>query len=293
MTNYGIPFQFDMPMSVFEKADAPEGQQRRIGGIASVETRDKQNEVVLARGLDFSEFLSNGWFNDNHSKDTDAIVGYPDTHKMFKKGEILPDGRTAPANGHWVEGYLLEDYPRADRLWKLARSLAKTDRRLGLSIEGRVLQREKMRKGGSRVAAAKVRNVAVTNCPVNTGSRMEVLAKSLLAVERANPDVLKALAMGTATSINPPSGPQAGSGAGQVLTGQSLESDDSPPRRAEEDDEFETEEEKKKREARKSYDLAVIWAKARMPHATWAQAERFVRVTRIAKNGTMDHGRIR
>src|SRR4030042_346664 len=36
-----LPFHFEMPMSVFEKASAPEGQRRRIGGIASVETKDR------------------------------------------------------------------------------------------------------------------------------------------------------------------------------------------------------------------------------------------------------------
>jgi hypothetical protein len=108
---------------------------------------------------------------------------------------------------------------------------------------------------------------------------MEILAKSLAAVEQADPEALiKALTAGTAAGINPPPGPQTGEGAGQVLTGQSLESDESPPRKAEED-----EDEKDKRKVRKSFDMAVIWAKARMPQASWAQAERFVRATLQAK----------
>ena len=54
--HYGLPFDIEFPVSVFKKADAPKGQQRRIGGIASIETKDKQDEIVLAKGLDFCSY---------------------------------------------------------------------------------------------------------------------------------------------------------------------------------------------------------------------------------------------
>jgi hypothetical protein len=160
-----------MPIEVWEKAgDA--GKERRIGGVISTQDQDRQGEVVLQRGLDFSEFISAGWFNDNHDKATTGIVGYPD--KVEKR---TVNGKPT----HYVEGYLLPGYPRADEIWRLAQSLQKTNRRLGFSIEGSVLRREGLE--GKTIAQAKVRNVAITNCPVNTSTGLEILAKSMMALE--------------------------------------------------------------------------------------------------------------
>lgn len=287
-----LPFHFEMPVEFFEKAGAEPGKQRRIGGIASIETDDKQKEQLLARGLDFSEAIQDGWFNDNHSKDTAGIVGYPEATQMFQKGETLPNGRRAKAAGHWVEGYLLEGHPPADRICNLGKALAKTHRRLGFSVEGKVLKRAGLNKSGSRIVAkAKVRNIAITNCPVNTEARMEVLAKSLQAVTDADDNDLelierihekvdrieKALGMGEAAGINPPPGPQTGMGAGQVLTGQSLERKGKPPRKAEEEDEDE--------KTKKSMNLtkAFAWARDRLPHASDAQVWQFLELTRRLK----------
>lgn len=167
-----IPFKFELPIEVFYKA-GEKGKERRIGGVISTQDKDRQGEVVLQRGLDFSEFLNHGWFNDNHSKDTTGIVGYPD--KVEKRN-------VSGKPSHYVEGYLLPDFPRSDEIWKLAQSLQKTNRRLGFSIEGSVVRREGLE--GKTIAQAKVRNVAITNCPVNTSTGLEVLAKSMMALER-------------------------------------------------------------------------------------------------------------
>lgn len=210
-------FQFFAPLSFFEKASAPEGQKRRIAGVISTEKLDKQGEVIVQKGLDFTPFLREGWFNDNHSKKTTDVLGYPEDVKQFQKGERLPDGNVAEANCTWAEGYLL-DTPDADKVWNLGRSLAKAGakRRLGYSIEGAV---EKRTGPGNRVVAkAVVRNVAITNCPVGEGTRLEVLAKSLDEVE-------KGVTMGDASPGTAVTGPKTGAGAGQVLAPESLEQD--------------------------------------------------------------------
>lgn len=223
-----LPFDFELQMSAFEKADAPEGRRRRIGGIVTTDSKDLQDEKIIARGLDFSHFVQHGWFNDNHSKKTTDILGYPEATKLFRKGSTLPDGTMAKRDGHWVEGYLLAGYKPADDVWDLAQSLAKTDRRLGFSVEGKILRREG--PDNKTIAQAMVRNVAITNCPVNTDSRLEILAKSLLAVEASeaddNEDLARALAMGPTDSANPgplPVGPQSGPTAGRLLARRSLE----------------------------------------------------------------------
>ena len=295
-----IPFEFEVPVSFFEKADAPKGQQRRIGGIITTQSPDRQGEIVLQKGLDFDDFLKNGWFNDNHSKDTDGIVGYPEAIQFFQKGAMLPNGQRAPAPGHWAEGYLLEGHDRADRIWKLGKALQGTGRALGYSVEGNIHRRigpktvfKKSADGkrgswvGNTIAKATVRNVAVTNCPVNVETGLAVLAKSLQAAELAELDdfegrldrLEKALAMGTATGINPPSGPQTGEGAGQVLAGQSLERKGDPrfsgKKKAKDEEE----------EAEKSLSdtEAIEWFQARVPHATLQQAARFIHLTKALK----------
>jgi len=185
-------FKYFAPISFFEKGDAPEGQRRRFGGVATTESRDQEDEILLQRGLDFSPFLKSGWFNDNHSKKTGGVVGYPTDVKVYKKGETLPDGGTAPANCHWTEGYLLEGVPAADDIWRVGQALQKAGgaRRLGQSIEGRVVERDSM--DGKVVRRAEVRNVAITHCPVNAETSLGLLAKAL-TVEDAEPLIPESL----------------------------------------------------------------------------------------------------
>lgn len=292
-----MPFQFEIPIHLFEKADAPPGQSRRIGGVISTEHPDRQGETVLQNGLDFKPFLEAGWLNDNHSKATaEGILGYPSEVKFFKKGETYPDGKPAKSNSHWVEGYLLENWEPADKIWQLGKALQKTNRRLGFSVEGAIHRRigpktvfKKSADGkggkwvGSTVAKATVRNVAITNCPVNTNTNLEVLAKSLQAMEAAEPDELearvavleKAMTMGP-PSVTAPTGPVTGEGAAAVQAKESLEQDE--------------EEEKKKRKALRenldkslSYDEATAWVRARYPGLRPSQIGKLLELTRALK----------
>jgi hypothetical protein len=209
-------FQIFAPLHFFQKASEAEGKRRRIAGVISTETLDKQGEVIIQKGLDFAPFEAEGWFNDNHSKKTSDILGYPDKNgvRQFAKGDRLPDGTDATANLTWAEGYLL-DTPDADRIWNLGQALQKAGgaRRLGYSIEGHVQKRTG--PANKVVAKAVVRNVAITNCPVGDGTRLEVLAKSLCDVE-------KGLSMGPSSAAPATSGAKTGDGAGRLLAPQSL-----------------------------------------------------------------------
>jgi hypothetical protein len=268
----GLPFAFDLAVDLFEKAGAETGKERRIGGMATLGTEDQQKEKILQRGLDFSSFITHGWFNDNHSKATTDILGYPEEARYVRKGEMLPSGKAALADGHWVEGYLLNT-EKADKVWELGQALQKTNRRLGFSVEGSVQKRAGFNK--SIIAEAKVRNVAITNCPVHQDARMEILTKSIEAIEQArNPDELwKMLSMGAPT--NPggvPEGSRTGEGAGEVLAEESLEHDEKPN-------------EKENKKACKSLtdSQAIDWLKRELPNATEKQLARVVTLTRQLK----------
>lgn len=132
----------------------------RIGGYASTSALDRQDETVYQKGLDFREFVQHGWFNDNHQQHTGAAVGIPDSADLKEKG-------------WYVTGHLLKDLPRAQEIYALAKSLQGTHRRLGFSIEGKIIERV-----GNRISKALIRNVAVTNAPVNTTCTWDLLAKS-------------------------------------------------------------------------------------------------------------------
>lgn len=165
------PFKFDIQVECFEKAGADPSRERRIGGIVSTDAIDRQGEQLIQKGLDFSPFLKGGWFNDNHDHSTEALVGYPD----FCELRSLPDG----GQGWYVEGYLLKGHQRADNLWNIAQALQKSDRRLGFSVEGHIEERDAANP--KIVRKAQVREVAITRCPVNTNTGLDVLAKSLAA----------------------------------------------------------------------------------------------------------------
>ena len=150
-------------VEVIEKAGEDIEATRPIGGWCSTESLDRQDEVVVAKGLDFSEFVAFGYFNDNHKQDTSAVLGYPRTARLEK-------------SRWWTEGNLLVGYGPSDRVWELAKSMKKSNapRKLGFSIEGKVLERD----GSNRIVRAKVRNVAITNAPVNTECTWSILSKA-------------------------------------------------------------------------------------------------------------------
>jgi hypothetical protein len=214
-----IPFSFEIPVDVWRKSSADPDKEWRIGGIISSEHKDRHGEVVLQRGLEFQDFLKSGWINDNHAQGTTDVLGYP-----LRVQRTTWQGKPAT----YMEGYLLKDYKPARKVMELAESLQKTNRRLGFSVEGKIQRRAGA--DGKVIAKARVTNVAVTNCPVNTATGLEVLAKSMMDIEGETPcfgteeccgkcDIEKALTAGSA--ISAPTTPVPGDGF--ALRTESLE----------------------------------------------------------------------
>lgn len=171
-----------------EKANNDEFDSRKIAGILSTDRRDRQGEIVEAKGLDFAEFLKSGHFNDNHSQETAAIVGYPTQVKYHKS---LSEFGISSASGWTCEGYVIKGTKRSDGIWELAKALAAVpNRKLGFSIEGKVIRRE-----NKTIERANIRNVAITNCPVNTDCCWDLLNKSFY-----EEDTAKAMMAGFGTS---------------------------------------------------------------------------------------------
>lgn len=148
-------------------------ERRPIGGWCSTETKDRQDEVVVAKGLDFDPFTKWGYYNDNHKQGTADVLGWPVSAELLTyKGDRL----------RWyTKGHLFKGTGDSDRVWELAKSMEKSGapRRLGFSIEGKVLERN----GHNRITRAIVRNVAITNCPVNPECEWSILAKAFAPID--------------------------------------------------------------------------------------------------------------
>ncbi|NLY08552.1 MAG: hypothetical protein GXZ11_01420 [Tissierellia bacterium] len=138
----------------------------RIRGFASTPDLDRDNETVMQNGLDISDFVEYGFFNLDH--DNSIILGYPDA----KETKITKSGL-------YVEGTLL-DTPRSREIWESAVAMKKSNapRKLGFSIEGKVLARDD--KG--KILKAKVTNVAITATPVNPHATWDAIVKSMTAL---------------------------------------------------------------------------------------------------------------
>jgi len=161
-----------IPFDVVGLEKGADGKERvRIRGVASTEHMDQDGDTIVQDGIDFGYFLKRGFFNDNHSKSTTDILGYPD--KVYAVTLDDEDGKKVRATA--VEGYLLNT-PEAQRIANLARALDGTPRQLGFSVEGPPPERDP--RNPNRIVKAVVRNVAITNCPVNPFTKLG-LVKSM------------------------------------------------------------------------------------------------------------------
>jgi hypothetical protein len=155
-------FSFWMPIEV-TKSD--QGQMR-IHGIASDETgEDLQGEKILVDGLDISYLLERGNFNWDHGKNPGDILGEIDDAKK-------QDGRLV------VDGFLYPHVDKALEVYDLMRSLkdSKSKRRLGLSVEGKIKERDNL--NNKLIRSASLKNVAITYNPINKSTFVD-LVKSL------------------------------------------------------------------------------------------------------------------
>lgn len=162
---------------------------------------DRQDQVFAAArrpdGIDASEYLSTGYWNDSHRKDPEFIVGRP-TELSFH-GAASDLAKAHGKVGWWTEGHLIDradpvswsglpggkpseaSFERADRFWKMARLLKGVPRSLGLSAEG-VMALTPDRK---TVVWAQLQRAAVCELPVNPATTVEPMALAIQAMAKA------------------------------------------------------------------------------------------------------------
>lgn len=136
-----------------------------VAGWASTPALDFQGERLDSFGLDASYLFDNGFVDYEH--DQDKVIGYP-TDKSF----------VDPEKGLYVEAELFGDMPEVQNVVKLNNNLKKAQakRKLGFSIEGKVLKRDPVDK--SIVREVMVTGVAITKNPANPEATWEQVQKS-------------------------------------------------------------------------------------------------------------------
>jgi len=162
----GVPdkFKFFVPIEIQKADDGSEQGKMMIAGIASTPDLDADDEMLDPTGFDLSFFLNHGYFNYNHrgSVDPSSIVGEPT--KAFVKGKKLH-----------VEGFLYPHSEKARKVYALAQTLEKSssNRRLGFSIEGKVVERDVF--DPRKVKKAKITGCAITPTPKNSNTLLSLI----------------------------------------------------------------------------------------------------------------------
>lgn len=155
-------FKFWCPIEKSITFDPTDGENKmRLGGIASTSDEDSDGEFLDPKGFDINPLLESGLVNWHHrAKDQpNAIIGEP------IKAEIKPEGL-------YIETELYSSSKIAKDVWELAETLEKNSktRRLGYSIEGKVVKRKSEDKNSpdyKKIQKAIITGVAITHQPKN------------------------------------------------------------------------------------------------------------------------------
>lgn len=132
--------------------------KRRVRGLASTNTLDRQGDVVDPRGGEWSLPVPMLW-NHRH----DSPVGW------VRSIEVR-------ANGLWIEAEFAEGVGQADEIWKMVEA--------GLvgsySIGFRPIKSEPLRDGGRRFTAWELLEISAVVVPANPDARIQRNAGAVL-----------------------------------------------------------------------------------------------------------------
>jgi len=168
-------FGFFMPAEIVKSKDKDGVEKMQIAGIASTTDEDTDEEILLPKGFDLSYFTESGFVNWHHrQKDKpSAIIGEPSAAKVIDGGKKM----------HVVCD--LYDTPLAQEVFALGKVLesqSTSGRRLGFSIEGKVLERD---KNNPRI----VTKAAITGCAITYQPKNKATIAEIVKADGSTPDV--------------------------------------------------------------------------------------------------------
>lgn len=160
--------EVDIPEEIFKASQQDESKKYDnmvVYGKASTNDEDKQGETLEPAGFDIDDFIKGGMINLEHfttrKGDPSYWIGEPI--------EARVDG-----NDFFIKAKLWKDHPKARALWdtlNIMKSSGST-RKLGWSIEGNAIERDKRNK--KRILKAKISHCALTFAPVNANTYADI-----------------------------------------------------------------------------------------------------------------------
>lgn len=152
------------------KSDSGEAIEAPFSAIMSTDDRDGQGDEVDQDGLEVEQFVKSGKFNYEHGRGAAYVIGYP----VSAEKVTLEGGRKATR----VHGRLYLTKKLGLETYETMKAMSKSSggRRMGLSVEGPVLQRDPVNR--RRIVRSRVTNCAITDNPANTFARVDMV-KSL------------------------------------------------------------------------------------------------------------------
>lgn len=169
-------FNFWLPLDMLKSREEPfppKGDDRRyenmvFEGLASDDSVDFEGESMEPNGFDISYFLKHGLFNLDH-----LTTRAKELKSRFWIGE--PISAEIRNNKFFVKGRLWKNSPEARAFWDKCIEMRESGskRRPGMSIEGKVLERDP--KNPKKIVRAQINNIALTMTPVNYNSYLDMV----------------------------------------------------------------------------------------------------------------------
>lgn len=144
-----------------------------VQGLISSDAKDVEEDEITPEGMDCSYFLENGWIKYEHGNNPKQFIGEP---LDVKVGTFKHPTLDKMVHGIYIKGRLYANRELTEEAVKTLSDLQKANanRRMGWSIEGSVVKRDRLTK---KIVKSVLRNVVLTMNPVNTCTWAE-LSKS-------------------------------------------------------------------------------------------------------------------
>lgn len=156
-------FRFWLPVDDIQKSKDADGKDvMMLAGIASTARRDTDGESINPKGFELEYAKERGIINWAHSTSPDCVIGEPVEIKQKKEGLF-------------VKSMLYSNSKKAKQVYELAETLQKSGgkRRLGYSVEGRVIERDP--DDPTKVIKCMLTNIAVCISPKNPDSIVDII----------------------------------------------------------------------------------------------------------------------
>jgi hypothetical protein len=144
----------DPACALLWKSTSAASDDRVIEGLASLDIRDHQGEIVHPDRLDLEYLLKKGKINWHHGSDPGDQIGTVTDYKVGKVRNIVPERyhwRLKPYldnTGLWIRGRLKKGLKKAEDAWTDISSNP-LDHGLGFSVQGKAERRNGHVIGGA------------------------------------------------------------------------------------------------------------------------------------------------